>query len=134
MRGFSTDSASLFGFSQGDSTVLFGFGHGDSASYSYSAILFGLGQILAKTVDDLNVNSPLRLLLPGLQPTSQDFRRLHQVSPLAPRIPENPRPVPVKSHHRASVGAPHLLFLSGRPSLCQNELHATSGYKRGEGR
>ena len=37
----------------------------------------------------------------------------HQISPLAPKIPANPRPAPAKSHRRASVGAPHLPFLSG---------------------
>ena len=61
-------------------------------------------------------------LLPGPQPTSQDFRTnlqqspmQHQVSPLAPRIPAIPRPAPVKSHRRASVEAPHLLFFP----MCQ---------------
>ena len=45
--------------------------------------------------------------------------RLRQVSPLAPRIPAIARHVPVKSHRRATVGAPHLLFLSGF-QLCSN--------------
>ena len=61
-------------------------------------------------------------LLPGPQPTSQDFRTnlqqspmQHQVSPLAPRIPAIPRPAPVKSHRRASVEAPHLLLFP----MCQ---------------
>ena len=72
---------------------------------------------LAQTRPLHGVNSSLRPLLPGPQPTSQDFRTnlqqspmQHQVSPLAPRIPAIPRPAPVKSHRRASVEAPHLLL------------------------
>ena len=48
--------------------------------------------------------------------------RLRQISPLAPRIPAIARPVPVKSHRRASVGAPHFLFLSGC-QLVQNAFY-----------
>ena len=48
--------------------------------------------------------------------------RLRQISPLAPRIPAIARPVLVKSHRRASVGAPHLLFLSGC-QLIQNAFY-----------
>ena len=45
--------------------------------------------------------------------------RLRQISPLAPRILAIARPIPVKSHRRATVRAPHLLFLSGC-QLCSN--------------
>ena len=39
-----------------------------------------------------------------------------------------------KSHRRASEGAPHLHVSVREPSLCQNGLHATLGYKREERR
>ena len=55
------------------------------------------------------MNSSLRLLSPILAGLCQATSN----QPLAPKIPTNPRPVPAKSHRRASVGAPHLPFLSG---------------------